>query len=333
MRQPFGLTFRLARYLIGKKFSRDSRYPIVMMMEPLHTCNLACLGCTPDRWAGPKSEWLSVEQCLESVDECGAPMVSVCGGEPLVHTDIDRIIGGILDRDKYCIICTNALLLPKFLEKRPADPKLSFAIHLDGGETTHDYVTQRPGCFKKAIEASKLAIEKGHRVNANCTVFAETDIDDLSELFRYLMTEVGFHGILVSPGYDFDQTGKDFFLRRQQVNERFRKLLSSVKEDWFGNSQLYLDFLKGEQELTCTAWGNPTRTPKGWQGPCYMLRDAYYPTFRELVDITPWHKYGPESDEPRCKSCMVHAGFEPTVASGRNLSLGRQLYNAFKMLK
>jgi hopanoid biosynthesis associated radical SAM protein HpnH len=332
MRQPFHLTFRMAKYLVGKRMSRQERFPVVMMLEPLHTCNLVCLGCTPDRYAGPKSEWLTVEQCLESVDECGAPMVSVCGGEPLVHTDIDKIVKGILDRGKYVIICTNALLLPKFLDKVPPSPLLSFAIHLDGQEKTHDYVTQRPGCFQKAIEASRMAIERGYRVNANCTVFAESNIDELGELFRHLMEEVGFHGILVSPGYDFDQTGKDFFLRRQQVTERFRKLLGMVKEEWFGNSQLYLDFLKGEQELTCTAWGNPTRTPKGWQGPCYMLRDAYHPSFRELVDKTDWHKYGPESEEARCKTCMVHAGFEPTVASGRKLSIGRQLYNAIKMM-
>ncbi len=332
MRQPLHLTFNMAKYLVGKRMSGQERFPVVMMLEPLHTCNLVCLGCTPDRYAGPKSEWLTVEECLTSVDECGAPMVSVCGGEPLVHTDIDKIVGGILERGKYVIICTNALLLPKFLEKVPPSPKLVFAIHLDGQEETHDHVTQRPGCYKKAIEASKLAIERGYRVNANCTVFAETKIDDLAELFRTLMEDVGFHGLLVSPGYDFDQTGKDFFLRRQQVNERFRKLLGMVKEEWFGNSQLYLDFLKGEQELTCTAWGNPTRTPKGWQGPCYMLRDAYHPTFKDLVDKTDWHKYGPASGEPRCQTCMVHAGFEPTVASGRGITIGRQLYNAVKML-
>jgi len=332
MRQPIALTFRMARYLAGKRMLRAERFPVVMMLEPLHTCNLACLGCTPDRWAGPKAEWLTVEQCMRSVDECGAPMVSVCGGEPLVHTDIDRIVGGILDRGKYVILCTNALLLPRFLDKVAPSPRLSFAIHLDGQERTHDYVTQSPGCFKKVIEASRLALSRGYRVNANCTVFAESDIDEIAELFRHLKQDVGFHNILVSPGFDFDQTGNDFFLRRRQVIERFQKLLSLVKEEWFGNSQLYLDFLKGELELTCTAWGNPTRTPKGWQGPCYMLRDAYYPTYRELIEKTPWEKYGPSSTDRRCQSCMVHAGFEPTVASGREIPLGKQIYNAFRMM-
>jgi hopanoid biosynthesis associated radical SAM protein HpnH len=332
MRQPFTLTFRMARYLVGKRMRGETRFPVVMMLEPLHTCNLACLGCTPDRWAGPKSEWLSVEQCLASVDECGAPMISVCGGEPLVHTEIDQIVQGILDRHKYVIVCTNALLLPKFLDRVKPNPYLSFAIHLDGLEKTHDYVTQRPGCFKKAIEASEMALERGYRVNCNTTVFAETNIEEIAELFRHLKEEVGFDGILVSPGYDFDQTGTDFFLKRQQVTDRFKKLLSLVREEWFGNSQLYLDFLKGELELTCTAWGNPTRTPKGWQGPCYMLRDAYHPTFKDLIAQTPWEKYGPRSSEPRCQSCMVHAGFEPTVASGREIPLTKQLYNAVKML-
>jgi hypothetical protein len=204
-------------------------------------------------------------------------MVSFCGGEPLVHTEADKIVQGIMDMGKYVIICTNALLLPKFLDKVKPSPYLSFAIHLDGLEKTHDYVTQRPGCFKKAIEASKMALDRGYRVNCNTTVFAESNIEEIAELFRHIKEDLGFHGIITSPGYDFDQTGTDFFLKRQQVIERFKKLLSLVKEEWFGNSQLYLDFLKGEMELTCTAWGNPTRTPKGWQGPCYMLRDAYYP--------------------------------------------------------
>ncbi len=332
MRQPFSLTFRMARYLAGRRLRGEARFPVVMMLEPLHTCNLACLGCTPDRWAGPKSEWLTVEQCLESADECRAPVVSVCGGEPLVHTEIDRIVKGIMERGRYVVVCTNALLLPRFLDKVAPSPLLSFAVHLDGLEKTHDYVTQHPGCFRKAIEASRMALERGYRVNANCTVFAETDIDELAELFRYLMEDLRYHGILVSPGYDFDQTGKDFFLRRRQINERFRKLLSLVKEEWFGNSQLYLDFLKGELELTCTAWGNPTRTPKGWQGPCYMLRDAYYPTFKELLERTPWDSYGPRSGEVRCRSCMVHAGFEPTVAAGRELPVGKQIYNAIRMM-
>lgn len=332
MRQPLALTFRMARYLVGKRMRREARFPVVLMLEPLHTCNLACLGCTPDRWAGPRSEWLTLDECLGAVDECGAPIVSVCGGEPLVHGEVDGIVRGILDRGKYAIVCTNALLLPRFLEKVRPSPLLSFAVHLDGLEKTHDHVTQRPGCFKSAIEASRLALARGHRVTVNCTIFAETDIEEIAELFRFLMEEVGFHGLLVSPGYDFDQTGTDFFLKRRQVTERFRRLLSLVQESWFGNSQLYLDFLKGELELTCTAWGNPTRTPKGWQGPCYMLRDAYYPTYRELLDKTPWGKYGPRSADRRCQSCMVHAGFEPTVASGREIPLRSQIYNAIRMI-
>lgn len=332
MRQPFGLTFRLARYLFGKKIRRESHYPIVLMLEPLHTCNLVCLGCTPDRYAGPKSEWMSAEECLDAVDECGAPIVSVCGGEPLVHTDCDKIVQGILDRRKYVILCTNALLLDRFLPKVQPSPFLSFAIHLDGLEKTHDYVTQRPGCFKKVMDVCKTALDRGYRLSCNTTVFAESDVEELAELFRRLMRDVGFHGILVSPGYDYDQTGRDFFLKRQQVVERFRKLLSLVEEEWFGNSQLYLDFLKGELELTCTAWGNPTRTPKGWQAPCYMLRDGYYPTYKDLIEKTPWEKYGPQSDDPRCRTCMVHCGFEPTVATGRGIPLSKQLYNAVEMV-
>src|SRR5262245_35336677 len=173
MRQPLSLAFNLACYLIGKKLSRESRYPVVMMLEPLHTCNLKCLGCTPDRWAGPKSEWLSAEECLSSVDDCDAPIVSVCGGEPLVHGEIDTIVKGILSRKKYVIVCTNALLLPRFLDRVAPSPYLSFAIHLDGLEKTHDFVTQKQGCFQAAIEASRLALSRGYRVSCNTTVFAD----------------------------------------------------------------------------------------------------------------------------------------------------------------
>ncbi len=332
MRQPLSLTLRMARYLIGKKLRRAARYPVVMMLEPLHTCNLACIGCTPDRHAGPRSEWLSVDDCLRAVDDCGAPIISICGGEPLMYDGIHELVGGIIARRKYAIICTNGLLLPRYLPKAPASPFLSFAIHLDGMEKTHDTVTKRPGCFRQAVEASREAVNRGYRVSCNTTVYAESDIDEVVSLFTHLKEEVKFHDLLVSPGYDFDQTGKDLFLRRREVNERFRRLLERVKEQWFGNSQLYLDFLKGECELTCTAWGNPTLTPKGWQGPCYMLRDAYHPTFEDLMEKTPWERYGPDSGEPRCQGCMVHAGFEPTVAVGRDIPLRRQLYNAVRMM-
>ncbi len=331
MRQTLALSLRLARYLIGKKLRGIRRFPVVLMLEPLHTCNLSCLRCTPDRWAGPRSEWLTAEQCLESVDECGAPIVSVCGGEPLLHAEIDRIVSGIVDRRKYAIVCTNALLLPGFIDRIAPSRFISFAVHLDGPGKVHDRQTRRPGCFEKAVAAGRQAIERGYRVSCNTTVYAESDVDELSGMFRHLTEEVGFHGILVSPGYDFDQTGKESFLRRRQVRERFRRLLSKSKEKWFGNSQLYLDFLKGDVDLTCTAWGNPTRTPKGWQGPCYMLRDAYHPTFRDLMEKTPWDRYGPRSAEPRCRTCMVHAGFEPTVACGRGVTFTQQVYNAAKM--
>lgn len=332
MRQQLGLTWKLAQYIMGKKMRGEKQYPIVMMLEPLHTCNLACLGCTPDRWDGPMSEWLSVERCLEGVDESGAPIVSVCGGEPLVYKEIHRLLDGLYDRGVYTILCTNALLLPRFLDKAKFSPYLSFAIHLDGLEKTHDMITKHPGCFRKAIDASKRALDMGFRVTSNTTVFTETSVDEVCELFTYLKEDVGYHALLVSPGYDFDQTGDNIFLKRAQVQERFRTILSRCNPRWFGNSNLYLEFLQGHKELTCTAWGNPVLTPKGWQGPCYMLRDGYYPTYHEMVAKTDWTKYGPESTDPRCANCMVHCGFEPTVATGRGLSAYSQVVNGFKSL-
>jgi hopanoid biosynthesis associated radical SAM protein HpnH len=303
------------------------------MLEPLHTCNLACPGCSPDRRSGSKSDWMSVDACLGAVDECGAPIVSVCGGEPLIHTEADAIVRGIIDRGKYCIVCTNALLLPRFFDKVAPSPYLSFAIHLDGLEQTHDRITGRPGCYRQAIAATREAVARGYRVNSNTTLYAETDLDEIVRLFTLLMDEIKIDALLVGPGYDFSHTGDGYFLKRQQVVERFQTLLAKVPEAWFGNSHLYLEFLKGGGDLTCTPWGSPTRTPHGWQSPCYMLRDALHPTYRELIEKTPWERYGPGSGEMRCEGCMVHAGFEPTIATGRNIALTRQLGNAVKMLK
>lgn len=325
MRQPFHMTFKLGQYIAGKRFAGETHYPIVMMLEPLHTCNLACIGCTSDRWAGPKSEWLTLEQCLHSVDECDPPMVSICGGEPLVYPQLPELVQEINRRGKYTIVCTNALLMDRYLSKQKPNKYQSFAIHIDGPEAIHDHITKHPGCFKKAVAASQRAKSEGYRVTTNTTVFAETDVDELIRLFHYLKNEVKVDALLMSPGYDFDQTGDDLFLKRQQVHERFARILEECPASWFGNSEIYLDFLRGDVDLTCTAWGNPTRTPKGWQGPCYMLRDRYHETYGGLIRDTDWNKYGPQSDDPRCKNCMVHCGFEPTVATGRGVSFGRQM--------
>lgn len=327
MRQPFGLSFNLAQHIVGKKLAGQTKYPIVLMLEPLHTCNLVCLGCTPERYAGPMEEWRTVEDCLKAADDSGAPIVSICGGEPLVYKPIDRLVKELVARRRYCILCTNALLMDRFLPKIQTTPYVSFAVHIDGLEKTHDAVTQHPGCFKKAIHGIRLAKDRGFRVTTNTTVFAETQVDELVDLFRYLCEEERVDAVLVSPGYDFDQTGQDFFLKRRHTHELFKKLLSRCKPEWFGNSWLYRQFLQGEIGLTCTAWGNPTYTPEGWQSPCYMIRDKYYSTWNDLVTQTPWDKYGPESADPRCKNCMMHCGFEPTVATGRSVPVSWQIRN------
>ncbi len=324
MRQPVGLPLKLASYVIGQKLAGIDKYAVVMMLEPLHTCNLSCIGCPPERWARPKSEWMSLEECFESVDECGAPIVSICGGEPLIYKDIVPLTQGIVKRGKYAILCTNAICMPAFLKKMPYTPKLSFAVHIDGMEKTHDWITKSPGCWKKAIEATKQAKKAGWRTLINCTVYAQSSIDELVELFRYVQT-LKVDGILVSAGYDYDHTGSDLFMKKQMVHERFRKLLSLTNERWYGNSSLYLQFLKGDIDLDCTAWGNPTRTPKGWQGPCYMISDGFYKSYHEMVNAIRWENYGPKSGNPKCVNCMMHCGFEPTVASGRGIPLKQQI--------
>ncbi len=329
MRVPLRLTTKLAAYIMGQHIKGIERYPVVAMLEPLHTCNLSCIGCTPDRWAGKKEDWLSVEQCLEAMDECGAPIVSICGGEPLVYPELDRLTQGLIRRGRFVIICTNALLMSRVLPKLPSSPNLSFAVHIDGLAKTHDHITKSPGCFRKAVDAIKMLQDRGIRATTNTTVFAESDLDEMIELFRYLKEDVKVDALLVAPGYDFDQTNDEtIFLKRQQVNERFQKIFERCPKHWFGNSTLYLEFLEGYADLTCTAWGNPVLTPNGWQGPCYMLRDGYHQTYRELLDRTDWSKYGPESGDPRCKKCMMHCGFEPTVATGRGIPMWTQLRNA-----
>ena len=303
------------KYIATQKLKRVKRYPLVLMLEPLYQCNLACAGCGkiqhPDEILKAR---LSPEQCFAAVDECGAPVVSIPGGEPLIHPEIDKIVNGLIERGKFVYLCTNAILLEKKLDLFSPSPYLTFSVHMDGLREEHDASVCREGIFDIAVEAIKKAKARGFRVTTNSTLFLGTDPQRVRELFDEMM-DLGVDGLMISPGYAYERApDQDHFLKREQTKELFREILDDPPESWsFNHSQLFLDFLKGEIDYDCTPWGNPTYSVLGWQRPCYLLDEGYVDTFQELLEETEWENYGPKSGNPSCQQCMVHSGFEPTA--------------------
>jgi hopanoid biosynthesis associated radical SAM protein HpnH len=315
MNVPFLKELRIGAYLIKQKLMGRERYPLVLMLEPLFRCNLACSGCGkidyPDAILNRR---LSVKECLDAVDECGAPMVAIPGGEPLIHKDIGAIVKGIVARKKFVSLCTNALLLEKKLKEFEPSPYLFFSVHLDGLKHHHDKSVCMEGGFEKAIDAIKAAKAKGFAVNVNCTIFDGHPAEDIAA-FLDLTEELGV-GVSMSPGYAYERApDQDHFLGRRKTKELFRKVFALGKgKGWnFMHSTLFLDFLAGNQEYHCTPWGMPTRNIFGWQKPCYLLGEGYAKTFRELMDTTDWDAYGTGRYE-KCANCMAHCGYEPTAA-------------------
>ncbi len=315
MAVPLIQQLRVGAYITKQKLKGNARYPLVLMLEPLFRCNLACPGCGKIDY--PKQildRRLSVEQCLEAVDECGAPMVSIPGGEPLIHKEIDQIVEGIVARKKFVYLCTNALLLKKKLDLFKPSPYLTFSIHLDGLKAEHDEAVDQAGVFDKAIEAITEAVKRGFRVTVNCTLFNNAVPANVADFFDYVST-LGVEGVTISPGYAYERApAQDHFLRRRDTKDLFRDVFRRGKDrGWvFNQSTLFLDFLAGNQEYNCTPWGNPTRNIFGWQRPCYLLGEGYASSFAELMETTEWDKYGTGRYE-KCANCMVHCGFEPTA--------------------
>ena len=315
MAVPLIQQLRVGAYITKQKLKGNARYPLVLMLEPLFRCNLACPGCGKIDY--PKQildRRLSVEQCLEAVDECGAPMVSIPGGEPLIHKEIDQIVEGIVVRKKFVYLCTNALLLKKKLDLFKPSPYLTFSIHLDGLKAEHDEAVDQAGVFDKAIEAITEAVKRGFRVTVNCTLFNNAVPANVADFFDYVST-LGVEGVTISPGYAYERApAQDHFLRRRDTKDLFRDVFRRGKDrGWvFNQSTLFLDFLAGNQEYNCTPWGNPTRNIFGWQRPCYLLGEGYASSFAELMETTEWDKYGTGRYE-KCANCMVHCGFEPTA--------------------
>jgi len=311
---PFHRELRIGAYLVKQKLMGRERYPLVLMLEPLFRCNLACAGCGkidyPDAILNRR---LSVQECLDAVDECGAPMVAIPGGEPLIHKDIGEIVKGIVARKKYVSLCTNALLLEKKLHLFEPSPYLFFSVHLDGLKAHHDKSVCMEGGFERAVDAIKAAKAKGFAVNVNCTIFDGHPAEDIAA-FLDLTEELGV-AVSISPGYAYERApDQEHFLNRRKTKELFRKTFALGKgKKWkFMHSGLFLDFLAGNQEHHCTPWGMPTRNIFGWQKPCYLLGEGYAKTFAELMESTDWDSYGTGRYE-KCANCMAHCGYEPTA--------------------
>ncbi len=304
------------------------RFPLVLMLEPLHTCNLTCTGCGRIReYESTISEKLTLEQCLRAVDECGAPMVSICGGEPMLYPEIGPLAAGILDRGKNCYLCTNGMFLVKKLKDFTPRDVFFFNVHLDGMEENHDLAVERKGVFRQAIEGIRAAKAAGFKVVTNTTVYKETDMREIEELFG-LLERFGVDGHTISPAYGYSAVNqREIFLTREDIIGKFRDIDRLAARFPLQTTPVYMEFLQGKRDLPCTAWGNPTYNVKGWKGPCYLITDAHYDTFEDLMTRTPWEQYGPGSD-PRCEHCMVHCGFEPSAALGLNSRAG----DSFRML-
>jgi hopanoid biosynthesis associated radical SAM protein HpnH len=302
-------------YILRQRLKGRKRYPLVLMLEPLFRCNLACVGCGkidyPDAILNKR---LSVQECLDAVDECGAPMVAIPGGEPLIHKEIGEIVKGIVKRKKFVSLCTNALLLEKKLHLFEPSPYLFFSVHLDGLKHHHDKSVCMDGGFERAVDAIKAAKAKGFAVNVNCTVFDGHPAEDIAA-FLDLTEELGV-GVSISPGYAYERApDQEHFLSRRKTKELFRKVFALGKgKNWnLTHSGMFLDFLAGNQEFHCTPWGMPTRNIFGWQKPCYLLGEGYAKTFTELMATTDWDAYGTGRYE-KCANCMAHCGYEPTAA-------------------
>jgi hopanoid biosynthesis associated radical SAM protein HpnH len=311
---PLRQVIRVGAYVVGRHLKGVRRYPLVLMLEPLFRCNLACAGCGkidyPDAILNQR---LSIDECLDAVDECGAPVVVLAGGEPLLHREIDKIVAGLIARKKFVYLCTNALLLEKKIDLFRPNPYFAWTVHLDGDRDDHDRSVCQDGVYDRAVAAIELAKAHGFRVNINATLFDTAEPERVAQFFDRV-TEIGIDGITVSPGYAYERApDQEHFLNRLRTKELFRSIFKRGGNRWsFNQSILFLDFLAGNQSYHCTPWGNPTRNYFGWQRPCYLLGEGYAKTFRELMEETDWDAYGTGNYE-KCANCMVHSGYEATA--------------------
>jgi hopanoid biosynthesis associated radical SAM protein HpnH len=317
MSVPVSQMWAVASYVLRQKLAGRKRYPLVLMLEPLFRCNLACAGCGKIQYpAHILKRHLTVEQCLRAVEECGVPIVSIPGGEPLMYPEIGPLVKALVARRKYVYLCTNALLLEEKLAEGLFEPSryLSFSVHMDGPREEHDEAVCRDGVYDEAVGAIRAALRRGFRVTTNSTLFDGASPLRMRQFFDEMM-DLGVEGIMLSPGYSYAKApDQEHFLRRQRAHALFSAILDKPRRRWrFNQSPLFLQFLMGKQDFECTPWGNPTYNLFGWQRPCYLLQEGYAASFRALMEETRWEDYGRRSGNPKCRDCMVHCGYEPTA--------------------
>jgi hopanoid biosynthesis associated radical SAM protein HpnH len=316
----------VASYVLGQRLAGRTRYPLVLMLEPLFRCNLACAGCGKIQYpAHVLRRHLDLEACLRAVDECGAPMVSIPGGEPLLYPHIGELVAALVARRKYVYLCTNAILLREKIAEGLLRPSkyLTLSIHMDGQAEHHDFAVCREGVYEEAAAAIRTAVAAGFRVTTNTTLFEGADPNSVRAFFDEMM-DLGVEGMMVSPGYAYEKAPDQHnFLQRRRTNELFEMLLSNRRRRWrFNQSPLFLEYLMGRRDFECMPWGNPTYNVFGWQRPCYLLDEGYAETFDELLHDTDWSRYGRASGNPRCQQCMVHCGHEPSAVHHTFASFG-----------
>ena len=379
MRFPFALTKKIASHIIKHKLRKTPKFAMVLQLEPLHTCNLTCTGCGRIReYSTSLKDMVPLEKCLEAAVECDAPMVSICGGEPLIYPKIEELVNGLLAQGRIIYVCTNAMFmrkkmkdylaaiysseieptLKKLLDRNLISDKdaetirnsdeaarkkvvirptqwMYWNVHVDGLEYTHDLIVEREGVFKECIEAIKMAKILGFQVATNATIYKETDMAEIEDMFKFL-SSLEVDGHTISPGYEYDAAKKDmikrlgkqpedFFLTRRMTRQKFAKILDWGKAFTIFGTPVYQEFLAGKRELTCTAWAIPTYNIKGWKAPCYLMTDGHYDGYREMLAKVDWDKYGVVDGvarDPRCENCMVHCGYDPSGALGTNYQAG-----------
>jgi len=326
MRFPISLYVAMTRYLAGKKLHGVERFPLVLMLEPTHRCNLTCAGCGRIReYHDTLTQEMSLDDCITSIEEAGTPVVTITGGEPLLYSSAPQLVRETLARGRYIYFCTNGLLLEESLSLFEPSPSFTWNVHFDGTEPVHDAIIGKPGGFRKALAGVRAAKAKGFRISTNTTVYRDSSVTDIARLFQQL-TKAGVDGILVAPGFSYEEVVRDVFLSRNEIEKKFREISTWGRDFPIISTPLYLEFVSGKRSLKCTPWGNPTRNPQGWKSPCYLITDTHYRTFAELMDRTDWDHYVSGLD-PRCSQCMVHCGFEPTIV--REMGL-KDLFLMFK---